>query len=77
LVVVIYSKPECSLCDEAKEALVRVRARVPFDLHEVDIRSDPAVFERYRYEIPVIFVEGREAFRYRVDEQTLLAILGR
>jgi len=38
-----------------------------FVLEEINIESDPALFERYRYEIPVITINGVEAFRYRVD----------
>jgi glutaredoxin len=76
--VVLYGKPgECSLCEEAREVLERVKARAPFELLEVDIREDPEVFARFKYDIPVVFVEGREAFRHRVDERALLRLLGR
>lgn len=69
LAVVIYSKTRCSLCDEAVAAVERVRARLPFDLKVVDITTLPhAELLRYRYEIPVVFVGGRELFRHRVDE---------
>jgi glutaredoxin len=69
--VEIYSKPGCSLCEEARAVLERVRQRVPFELHEVDIRSDPALHARHRYDIPVVLLEGEVAFRHRVDEGEL------
>ena len=75
--VEIYSKRDCCLCDEAKAVLDRVRAEVPFELVEVDIEGDPELMERYRTEIPVVFVGGRKAFKYRVDEAELRRRLAR
>lgn len=63
----IYSKPGCHLCDEAKEVLRALQERVPFTLEEIDIRGDPELFERYRYDIPVVFVDGSKAFKHRLD----------
>jgi glutaredoxin len=71
----IYSKPDCPLCEEARAVLERVRARRPFELREVDIRSDPDLLARYRYDIPVVLVDGQEAFRHRVDEARLEVLL--
>ena len=75
--VEIYSKRDCCLCDEAKAVLDRVRAEVPFELVEVDIEGDAQLMERFRTEIPVIFVGGRKAFKYRVDEAELRRRLAR
>jgi glutaredoxin len=69
--VQLYTKPDCSLCDKAKAVLGEVRLRIPFELEEVDIRSDPALFERYRYDIPVILIGGHKAFKHRVDPLAL------
>ncbi len=77
MLVEIYSKADCSLCDEAKAVLLRVKKRVPFELREIDIESDPALFERYRYDIPVVFVDGHKAFKHRLDEKALLERLRR
>jgi len=75
MTVEIYSKPGCSLCDEAKAVLLSVRERIPFELVEVDIRSDRALFDRYKFDIPVIVVEGERAFHHRVDESALETLL--
>jgi glutaredoxin len=75
--VEIYSKRDCCLCDEAKAVLDRVRADVAFELVEVDIEGDAELMERYRTEIPVVFVDGRKAFKYRVDEAELRRRLAR
>ncbi len=69
--VEIYSKADCSLCDDAKAVLEAVRRRVPFELVEVDITLDPAVYERFRYDIPVVFIDGQKAFKHRVTEAAL------
>jgi glutaredoxin len=71
LKVTLYSKPDCPLCDEAREALTRVHARAPFQLEEVDITTDDALENRYRERIPVIAVDGEELFDYHVDETAL------
>jgi len=77
MIIEIYSKSQCPLCDEAKEVLAQVRRRVPFELREVDITQDPALFEEYRYDIPVVFVNGRKAFKHRLDAKAVEARLRR
>jgi glutaredoxin len=63
----VYSAPGCHLCDVAKELLVREREARGFDLVEVDITGDDELEAAYREQIPVVFVDGRKAFKYRVD----------
>jgi glutaredoxin len=74
--VTLYSKPDCPLCDEAREALERVRARAAFDLREVDITTDPQLEAQLRERIPVVALGGEELFDYHVDEQALERRLG-
>jgi thiol-disulfide isomerase/thioredoxin len=66
--VEIYSKKDCHLCDEAKAVLARVHERIPFELVEVDIEQDPKLFEQFKNDVPVVFVDGRKAFKHRVEE---------
>jgi glutaredoxin len=75
--VSLYGKDDCHLCDEAKAVLDAARRQVPFDLEVVDITHDPALFDRYRYDIPVIHVNGRKAFKHRLDPAAVLARLRR
>jgi glutaredoxin len=70
-VVTLYTKPDCSLCDTAAEALDRVRGRRPFELEVVDIASDAALRARYGERVPVVLVDGEPAFEYFVDEEAL------
>ena len=70
--VTLYSRPGCHLCDEARQALERVRQQAPFELHEVDIERDDALHARYLERLPVVAVDGEEVFEYFVDETALL-----
>ena len=40
--VVLYSRPGCHLCDEAREVVLAERSTTPFDLEEIDIETDDA-----------------------------------
>ena len=70
--VVVYSKPGCCLCDEVKEKLRRLQASYAFNLREVNILEDPEAHERFKEEIPVVFINGKKAFKYRLDENQFL-----
>lgn len=73
--VVIYSKPECCLCDKAKAILFKVQAEIPFILEEVDISKDQALFEKYQYVIPVVAINGRDLFVSKISEFRLCKAL--
>ncbi len=72
----LYGKAGCCLCDEAKAAVVEVRADIPFDFEEVDISLDPRLHREYGERIPVIDVNGEEAFELGVDAAALRNLLG-
>jgi glutaredoxin len=67
----LYSRPGCHLCDDARVALERVRARAPFALREVNIESDDSLLRRYLERIPVIALGDEELFDFFVDEAAL------
>jgi glutaredoxin len=69
--VVVYTGRGCHLCDEAKALLERERERLGFELTEVDITGDPELERAYREQIPVVLVDGRKAFKFRVDPAEL------
>jgi glutaredoxin len=71
----LYTKPDCCLCDEALDALERVRAERTFELEAVDISNDPELVRRYGERIPVVHVSGIPTFEYRVDEDELRRLL--
>ncbi len=69
--ILLYGKPDCCLCDEAKAVIRRVAAGYPVALREVDIASDPELHARFGGEVPVVFVDGRKAFKFRLPERDL------
>jgi glutaredoxin len=69
--VTLYGRPGCHLCDEAREALLRVRTEAPFELLEIDIERDDELFKRYLERIPVVCLNGEELFEFHVDEAAL------
>jgi glutaredoxin len=74
--VVLFGRQGCCLCDEAREVLMRVRAQKPFAFEERDIESDDALLRAYLERIPVVTIDGVEAFELFVDETELRARLG-
>ena len=75
--VVLYTRSGCCLCDDAKEALQVARAQVQFTVREVDIDSDPVLYDAHRYDVPVIEIDGRRAFKHRVTPRQLVDRLSR
>ena len=63
--VIIYSRPGCHLCEEA-QAIESAQCANEYTLEEIDIESDMVLLQRYRYDIPVITINGEEAFRHKV-----------
>ena len=65
--VVIYSRPGCHLCDEAKAAILSAGCNDQFALEEINIESDEELLRKYKYDIPVVAINGVESFIHRVD----------
>ena len=69
--VVLYGRPGCHLCDDARVVLERVRAELPFTLTECDITTDDALHRTYLERIPVVSIDGEEVFEFFVVEGEL------
>ena len=67
--VVVYSRPGCHLCDEAKAVIENSNCSDRFTLEEVNIETDEELLEKYKYDIPVVTIDGEEAFKHRVDRE--------
>ena len=70
--VTLYTRRGCHLCDEAKRAIDSARRRGLFDYEEFDIDSDPELRRLYNEEVPVIAIDGRKAFKYRLTPEELM-----
>lgn len=66
LTLTLYSRPACCLCEDMKAVLTQVGQDIPFALEEIDIDTDSELVSRFGYEIPVLFINGRKAFKYRL-----------
>jgi glutaredoxin len=73
----IFSRPGCHLCDEMKAVVDPIARELGAVVEEVDIAADPALEREYGLEIPVLRINGRKAFKYRVSEPELRARLDR
>jgi glutaredoxin len=67
--VIVYSRPGCHLCEEAKQAIAAAECLDEYTLEEINIESDADLLKRYRYDIPVIMINGVEAFRHRLSSK--------
>jgi glutaredoxin len=70
--VTLYTRPGCHLCDQAREAILAMRAGLPaFELHEVDIEGDDDLMARYLERIPVVTVDGEVICELVLDRDLL------
>lgn len=77
MTVTLYTRVGCHLCDDVKAVLDEVRRERPFELAVVDVDTDPALVQLYGLEVPVITIDGRKAFKFRVDAAALREKLDR
>lgn len=75
--VVVLSRSGCCLCDDAVAAVEAARQTLPFTYAIVDVDRDPDLATRHGHEVPVVLVDGRKAFKYRVTSRQLLRRLRR
>ncbi len=73
--VIVYSRPGCHLCDEAKEAIRMADCAERFTLEEINIESSRDLLLKYQFDIPVVTIDGVEAFRHRVDSENFRQLI--
>jgi glutaredoxin len=74
--VTLYARSGCHLCDEAREAILRIRAEgATFELDEIDIEADDALHRTYLERIPVVAVDGELVSELILDASALRARL--
>lgn len=65
--MIMYSRPGCHLCDEAREVILAEQQRTSFGYEEVDVTGSDELELEYGLRIPVVLVDGRERFEILVD----------
>lgn len=73
--VLLYTKPGCHLCDEMLDLLHTALHGTGIAVVERNIALDLDDYERYKHDIPVLLIDGREVARHRVTETALAAAL--
>ena len=70
--VVVYSRKGCHLCEVVKESLLKLSRHGGFTWSEIDVDTNPELRRQYNDEVPVVFIDGRKAFKYHMDEREFL-----
>jgi len=63
----IYSRPRCHLCDQARGVIEEFRGTYAMTLRSINVETSADLETRYGMDIPVVFMNGEEAFRHRVS----------
>jgi glutaredoxin len=74
--VIVYSRPGCHLCDEAKVAIKSAGCADRFTMEEINIESDDELLRKYKHDIPVVTIDGVEHFKHRVSVANFKKVLG-
>ena len=67
----LYTRPECHLCDEMKSIVLPLARDYDCILEQIDISGNAGLEARFGTEVPVLFINGRKAFKYRLTAQEL------
>jgi len=69
--LLLYTRRDCCLCEEMKSTLSQVADQVSFALEEIDVDTSPVLQEQYGNDVPVLFINGRKAFKHRLTAREL------
>jgi glutaredoxin len=76
--LILYTKRDCPLCDEAQHLLARLGPELGFAVYEVDIEGDAGLLRRYRYDVPVLALDGEVLLSAPLEEREVRrALAGR
>jgi glutaredoxin len=70
--VLLYSRKGCHLCQVVKESLAKLSRHGGFAWREIDVDGDEQLRRQFNDEVPVVFIDGKKAFKYRMDERDFL-----
>ena len=73
--VIVYTRLGCHLCDELKDVVLSAGCNELFTFEEINIDTDPILYERYKYDIPVVAINGVERFMHRVKADEFVAAI--
>jgi hypothetical protein len=67
----LITRRDCHLCEEMAAVIDRVAPAFGVPVEVSDVDGDPELLARYSDEVPVLLVNGRKAFKYRVTAPAL------
>ena len=72
----LYTRQECCLCDAMKAVIAEVAVKMPIQVVEVDVDGDEVLRAQFGGEVPVLFIDGRKAFKYKTTAAALTKRVG-
>lgn len=72
ILVELFSKDDCHLCDVAMDVLTRVQQIHPFELKVTNIQEGDEHYHRFKDRIPVVHINREFTFQYRVPEKEFI-----
>ena len=73
--VELYTKPDCPLCETGEDIVREACGRLLIEWSKTSIYSSEVLFEQYRYQVPVLCVDGREVATLRFDLKQVEGLL--
>ncbi len=70
--VLLYKKEDCKLCDEAESILERLKKEKRFFLERITLESNTELFERFGNKVPVVFINDKMVFEFKLNEDAFL-----
>ena len=67
----LYTRRDCCLCDEMKAAIREVAEAISIELEEIDVDRSVELQKNFGDKVPLLFINGRKAFKYRVTAAEL------
>jgi len=73
----VYTRKDCCLCDEMKAVVHQLGETTAIEITEIDVDSSAELREKFGDQVPLLFINGRKAFKYRLSERQLADKLAR
>ena len=73
--VILYTRPGCHLCEDARQAMAAADCSDSYTLTEVNIETGPVLLDLYKNDIPVVTIDGAQVFKHRVDAKAFRKIV--
>ncbi len=71
MIIELFSRPGCHLCEEAERVVLAAARQHRFDFVVRNVEDRPEWEAQFGQDIPVVFIDGRKAFKHRVPPRDL------